>query len=183
MFPLKMLRMNNDKIYLGIDPGGKGFVTAIIGGKMEFHSISDLNPLELNKVISSLKERGNVVAIMEAVHAIFGSSAKATFSFGEIYGLLKGLLYANEIPFHLVPPKVWQKEIWIHDDMVLSYKQIRIKDKVTTRKKINTKATSLNAAFRLFPNVDFRKTVRCKKPDDNKVDSILIAEYGRRRNL
>lgn len=173
----------SDRIYLGIDPGGKGFLTAIINGDYEFYSISDLNALELNKILASLKARGNVVAVMEEVHAIFGSSAKATFNFGEIFGLLKGLLYANAIPFHLVPPKVWQKEIWNHGDMVFSYKQITVKDKPVTRKEINTKATSLNAALRLFPNLDFRKTSRCKKPDDNKIDSILIAEYGRRKNV
>ena len=175
--------MENNKIYLGIDPGGKGFITAIIDGKYEFYPISDLNALEINKVLASLKGRGNVVAIMEDVHAIFGSAAKATFSFGEIFGLLKGLLIANTIPYHLIPPKTWQKEMWTNPDMVVAYKQVMVKGKTTTRKEVNTKATSLNAALRLFPDVDFRKTERCKKPDDNKVDSLLIAEYGRRKNL
>lgn len=175
--------MENSKIYLGIDPGGKGFLTAIINGEYEFYSISDLTVLELNKVLASLRERGNVVAIMEEIHAVFGSSAKATFSFGEIFGLLKGLLIANTIPYHLIPPKTWQKEIWTNPDMVVTYKQVVVKGKTTTRKEVNTKATSLNAALRMFPNVDFRKTERCKKPDDNKVDSLLIAEYGRRKNL
>ena len=175
--------MENSKIYLGIDPGGKGFLTAIINGEYEFYSISDFTALELNKVLASLRERGNVVAIMEEIHAVFGSSAKATFSFGEIFGLLKGLLIANTIPYHLIPPKTWQKEIWTNPDMVVTYKQVVVKGKTTTRKEVNTKATSLNAALRMFPNVDFRKTERCKKPDDNKVDSLLIAEYGRRKNL
>jgi len=50
-------------------------------------------------------------------------------------------------------------------------------------KRIDTKATSINAARRLFPEVDLRKSERSKKPDDNKVDSMLMAEYARRRNL
>ena len=175
--------MKSDKIYLGIDPGGKGFISAITDGGYKFYSISDLNALEINKVLGTLKGRGNVVAVMEEVHAIFGSAAKATFSFGEIFGLLKGLLIANTIPYHLIPPKTWQKEIWTNPDMVVAYKQVVVKGKATTRKEVNTKATSLNAALRLFPDVDFRKTARCKKPDDNKVDSLLIAEYGRRKNL
>lgn len=175
--------MSNNKIYVGIDPGGKGFITAIINGEYEFYSISDLNALAINKVLGTLKERGNVVAIMEEVHAIFGSAAKATFSFGEIFGLLKGLLIANNIPYHLIPPKTWQKEIWTNADFVVTYKNVVVKGKTTVRKEINTKATSLKAAIRMFPTIDFRKTERCKFPDDNKVDSLLIAEYGRRKNL
>ena len=175
--------MSNNKIYVGIDPGAKGFITAVVNGNHDFLSISDNNVIEINKYLASLKSQGEVVAIMEEVHAIFGSSAKATFSFGEIFGLLKGLLIANTIPYHLIPPKTWQKEIWANPDMVVVYKQVVVKGKATTRKEVNTKATSLNAALRLFPDVDFRKTERCKKPDDNKVDSLLIAEYGRRKNL
>ena len=175
--------MDNEKIYLGIDPGGKGFITAIINGEYEFYSMSDLNALEINKELSALKSMGDVVAIMEEVHAIFGSSAKATFSFGAIFGLLKGLLVANSIPYHLVPPKTWQRDIWTHADMVFTTTQSKTEDKMLTRKVINTKATSINSALRIFPDVDFRKSPRCKKIDDNKVDSLLIAEYGRRKNL
>lgn len=63
------------------------------------------------------------------------------------------------------------------------YKDIVIKGKPTKKKEVNTKKTSMNAAKRIFPNVDFRKNERCKKPDDNKIDSLLIAEYARRKNL
>lgn len=175
--------MKSDKIYLGIDPGGKGFISAITDGGYKFYSISDLNALEINKELSALKSMGDIVAIMEDVHAIFGSSAKATFSFGAIFGLLKGLLVANAIPYHLVPPKTWQRDIWTHADMVFTTTQSKTEDKMVTRKVVNTKATSINSALRIFPDVDFRKSPRCKKIDDNKVDSMLIAEYGRRKNL
>lgn len=90
---------------------------------------------------------------------------------------------ANKIPYHLVQPKVWQKEMWDNKDLVVAYKTIVKKDKTITKKEVNTKQTSLNAAKRIFPNIDFRKTERCKNPDDNKVDSLLIAEYARRKNL
>ena len=175
--------MSNNKIYVGIDPGAKGFITAVVNGNHDFLSISDNNVIEINKYLASLKSQGEVVAIMEEVHAIFGSAAKATFSFGEIFGLLKGLLIANNIPYHLIPPKTWQKEIWTNADVVVTYKNVVVKGKTTVRKEINTKATSLKAAIRMFPTIDFRKTERCKFPDDNKVDSLLIAEYGRRKNL
>ena len=47
----------------------------------------------------------------------------------------------------------------------------------------NKKVMSILAAQRLFPNHDLRRTEACKKPDDNLVDSLLIAEYGRRHYL
>ena len=172
------------RVYLGIDVGEKGFLTLNLGNEFKFYSIKDNDYYQLADILKEIKQSyPNVICAMEQVHAIFGSSAKSTFTFGEINGLLKGLLIANKIPYHLVPPKVWQKEIWDNKDMVVTYKAITIKDKQTTRKEVNTKQTSFNAAKRIFPAVDLRKTERCKNFDDNKCDSLLISEYARRKNL
>jgi hypothetical protein len=169
------------RVYLGIDPGSKGFITLMSDEGMEFFSIEDNDFYKLGDILHDIKERySDVICVMEEVHAIFGSSAKGTFNFGEINGLLKGLLIANKIPYHLVQPKTWQKEIWDNKDMVYLYKMSKDGKK---KKVVNTKPTSFNSAKRLFPNVDFRKTTRCKKDDDNKIDSLLICEYGRRKNL
>lgn len=73
--------------------------------------------------------------------------------------------------------------MWINSDIVAIYKEVSTKKGVVRRKEVNTKKTSINAAQRLFPNIDFRKNGRCRNIDDNKVDSLLIAEYGRRMNL
>lgn len=174
----------NKRVYMGIDPGAKGFITLMSDDGMEFFSIEDNDFYKLGDILHDIKERySDVVGIMEEVHAIFGSSAKGTFNFGEINGLLKGLLIANKIPYHLVQPKTWQKEIWDNKDIVATYKTITVKGKFVNKKDVNTKASSLNAAKRIFPNVDFRKTTRCQKEDDNKIDSLLICEYGRRKNL
>lgn len=172
------------RVYLGIDVGEKGFLTLNLGNEFKFYSIKDNDYYQLADILKEIKQSyPNVICAMEQVHAIFGSSAKSTFTFGEINGLLKGLLIANKIPYHLVPPKKWQGEIWDNKDMVITYKAITIKDKQTTRKEVNTKQTSFNAAKRIFPNVDLRRTERCKNPDDNKCDSLLISEYARRKNL
>ena len=75
----------------------------------------------------------------------------------------------------LVPPKTWQKEIWISEDKV--YKN------GGGKKMVDNKGTSINAAKRLFPCEDLRRTAKCKNADDNKCDALLICEYGRRRGL
>lgn len=173
-----------NRVYLGIDVGSKGFITLNTGNELKFYSIEDNDKYQLSNILRDIKEEyPNVVCAIEEIHAIFGSSAKATFAFGEINGLLKGLLIANKIPYHLVPPKTWQKEMWDNKDLVITYKTITKKDKTITKKDVNTKQTSFNAAKRIFPNVDLRKTERCKNLDDNKCDSLLISEYARRKNL
>ena len=174
-----------DKTFIGLDPGIQGFITAMFpNGNYEFYSIDENDDLALHRILKSIKERSwQVSAVLEDVHALFNASAKSTFNFGEIKGILKGLLIANEIPYTLVQPKTWQQEIWINQDMIVSYKTVLRGDKEIKQKVVDTKSTSINAARRLFPNIDLRKNERCKKIDDNKVDSLLIAEYGRRKNL
>lgn len=180
-----------EKTYIGIDPGSIGFITALFpNGEKEFYSIDENDDLDLGRIFKDIKKRSwEVVVCMEEIHAIFGASAGSTFSFGEIFGILKGLLIANEIPYHLVQPKEWQKEIWSHQDEIYTTKRRTLTDKKTgvkyskDYKAVDPKPTSINAARRLFPNVDLRKNDRCRKIDDNKCDSLLIAEYARRKNL
>lgn len=177
-----------DKAVLGIDVGSKGFLALSVNDSWEYYAISEYDLLGLANIISKIKERCDesgvkLVCVMEEIHAIFGSSAKATFSFGEIFGKLQGIIVANKISLHFVQPKIWQKQMWANSDMVINYKKIVIKGKETVRKEVDTKNTSYNAARRIFPEIDFRRSVRCTNFDDNKVDATLIAEYGRRNNL
>lgn len=171
------------KAYIGIDPGSLGYISvAYNNGARDFHSLKDSDYHDTTiflKNVMTLADN-NVVCCMEEIHAIFGSSAKGTFSFGECYGVLQGLLIALGIPFHLVPPKIWQKEMWIAKDKVYKGK---LNSSGTFVKSVNNKATSINAARRLFPDVDFKRTSKCKNMDDNKCDATLICEYGRRKNL
>lgn len=161
----------NKKVIIGIDPGKEGFITAMFpDGEFQFFSMTDNTDGQCADFIAGLASNPCVVA-MEDVHAIFGSSAKTTFSFGQIKGFLLGLIVANKIPYHLIPPKTWQKLIWENCDKVMS------------AGKVDTKKTSTNAALRIFPTIDFRRNERCRILDNNKVDATLIAEYARRKNL
>lgn len=175
-----------DKLFIGIDPGSKGFITTYdtADGKIEHYSIEDNDLYQLSDIIGSLKGKyTNIACAMEETHAIFGASAKATFNFGFNNGYLIGLLCAYKIPYTLIPPKKWQKEMWDNSDLVVTYKTLKREGKEVNKKEINTKQTSINTCKRLFPTIDLRKNNRCKNIDDNKVDSILICEYARRMNL
>jgi adenylate cyclase class IV len=174
----------NEKLYIGIDVGAKGFISMQKNGVWQHFSIEDNDLYQLSDIMLRARlDNDSIVCVIEDVHAIFGSSAKATFQFGFNKGYLIGLLTANQIPYVLVQPKEWQREMWGNSDMVVNYKTVTVKGKETTRKEVNTKQTSINACKRLFPNLDLRKSERSKKIDDNKVDSILMSEYARRKNL
>ena len=110
----------------------------------------------------------DIIFIIEDVHSLYGMSAKSNFSFGHIKGVKEGMMVALGVEYHLVQPKVWQKAVWEPEDIVL--KDNRHKD---------TKASSLNAARRIFPDVDFRRSERAKVPHDGIVDGALMAEYCR----
>lgn len=174
----------NDKLYVGIDVGSKGFISTQINNVWAHYSIADNDLYRLSEIMREMRQKhANIACVIEDVHAIFGSSAKATFQFGFNKGYLIGLLSANKIPYTLVQPKDWQKVMWQNADMVVNYKTVTKQGKQTTRKEVNTKQTSINCAKRLFPTIDFRKSERAKNYDDNKVDSVLMCEYARRMNL
>lgn len=174
----------NDKCYMSIDPGSKGFIVTQCNGDFSFYSIADNDLYQLSEIMAKIRNTySNLVCVIEDVHSIYGSAAKATFNFGFNKGYLIGLLAANKIPYVLVQPKTWQKEMWLNSDMVVNYKKVAIKGKEVTKKEVDTKNTSINAAKRLFPHIDFRKSERCKNLDDNKVDATLMSEYARRKNL
>lgn len=172
------------KLYIGIDVGSKGFISMQKDGKWTHFPIADNDLYQLSQIMQEARYLNeNIACVIEDVKPIFGSSAKSTFAFGFNKGYLIGLLAANKIPYTLVAPKEWQKCIWTNADMVVTHKVVVVKGKQQTKKEVNTKQTSINACKRLFPTVDLRKSPRSKKPDDNKVDSMLLSEYGRRKNF
>ena len=179
----------NEKLFVGIDVGSKGVITTQYKGHFSHYYLEDLDLYQISDIMRDLSSKyDNISCVIEDVKAIFGSSAGATFTFGFNKGYLIGLLAANNIPYTLVMAKEWQK-IWCNSDIVIEYKKVKIKDRKTkqmietTRKTTNTKQTSYNAAKRLFPKMDFRKSERCKNFHDGLVDSLLMSEFARRNNL
>lgn len=165
------------RVYIGIDPGAQGYVCVDYGGRYGFLALKGLGWRELAEWLRGVRDGsgGRCACCMESIHAVYGSSAKATFSFGECFGALQGILSALGIPYHLVPPKTWQKEMWVSEDRVWAQKG--------GRRSVDNKGTSKRAAERLYPGVDFRRTGKCKTLDDNKCDAALICGYGRRKGI
>ena len=158
-----------NKLYIGIDPGQSGGIALIQDGKEPVvypMPLIEKTELDIVKIFDIITQEPNCHIVIEDVHSIFGSSANSNWSFGFGCGQLFAMLKLSSLPFTRVSPKTWQKEMW--QGVV---------------KQDDNKATSLLAATRLFPNVDFRATERSKVAHDGIVDALLIAEYARRKNL
>jgi hypothetical protein len=157
-------------IYLGIDPGKKGFVCIYDASYSGYkhYPLFDGNRLnrDMLEVLEKLSKTYTMIAVVEQVHSMPHQGVASTFSFGTNYGMILGALEAIGIPYVTCTPGKWQKFICEAVD-----------------KASNPKLMHYNAARRLFPNMDFRRSERCKMWDDNKVDSTLICEYGIRKQL
>jgi group I intron endonuclease len=165
-----------EKIYiLGIDSGKKGAMSILNReGKIIYRTPLFLKEngnydiLRINDYIYSYKDR-LMFACLEEIHSIFGTDKNTAFKMGYGLGMLQAILICNKIQTIFPKPKEWQKAVWIKEDVVYE----------KGKKKIDTKATSLNAAQRLFPSYDFLATKRSSVPHDGIIDATLIAWYGK----
>ena len=172
---------------VGIDPGKNGAVVTLDDGVITFTGVTPLIGKELDmhglcdQIRNQLTEGCHV--FVEQVHAIHGSAAGATFTFGGIYYAVQAILCTLEQPFTLVQPKAWQKVMYqgipeLRKAPILITKGKRAGS--TIKGRLDTKAMSLLAATRLYPTAYLRKNDRCRVEHDGIVDALLIADYGRR---
>ena len=161
---------------VGIDPGKSGFLCCMIEdgmGGLEFCPVPVIRPkkgkTEYNDIYMADilrdwagKHRIQVVAL-EAQQAYPGQGGTSNFTTGMGYGIWRGIVATLRLPLICVHPKTWQKEMFVG---------VSGKD---------PKARSIQAAGRLFPDVDLRATEHpLAKPHNGKSDSLLIAEWARR---
>lgn len=141
--------------YIGVDPGKKGSLTLLDDGKVSIF------PFDEDTYITVLAKVDPHAAAccLEHVGAMPGQGVTSMFHFGENFGFIQGLLRAYKIPFELVRPQKWKKEFSITGD----------------------KNSSIAVCKRLFPEVSLLRTARCKKEDDGAAESVLLAEYARRK--
>lgn len=189
------------KIFIGIDPGldtggmailkedmslftimtprypSKKIKNKTVMGDIDLESMTRfvLQPLDL---VSSEDEELDIHILYEDVHSLFKSSSSGNFSFGCRKGEVRGIAYAcktfikmsnKNAKVEVIPvySTTWQKEV------------VHFADKVMDGGKVDTKATSINAARRWFPDYKFTKG-RGSVIQDGMTDAALIALYGLR---
>ncbi len=158
------------KIYIGIDPGAKGFACFHYTESDTYELVPLADTARLRTELEAARVVGDCTAVVENVHAMPSQGRSSIFSFGKSTGIAIGMLIALGIPYNEVPPARWQKEMW------------NSTDKVVVSGKVDTKKTSYAAARRLHPRMDFRRTGRCSSWDDNMVDATLMCDYAQRMN-
>jgi crossover junction endodeoxyribonuclease RuvC len=157
-------------IIVGIDPGLSGAIailqeghppsvidtptTTIKSGKKNKRMFVESTMVTM---LATLDPKQTHVA-MEKIHSMPGQGVAAMFSMGEGYGLWRGILAALYIPYTLVTPQAWKKEM-----MAGMGKE---------------KSASCYRAQQLFPGVEVFGPKGGAK--DGRGDALLIAEYARR---
>ena len=144
---------------IGIDPGQKGAI-CVYGETIVLLPMS-ASCHELCEILR-LYNSPNVHVFVEKAQAMPKNGAVGMFRYGQGFGEILGALIALRMTHTLVQPRTWTKVM--HQG---------------TRAE-TPKSRSLEAAWRLFPDVDFMRSARCKNPDEGFIDALLIAEYGRR---
>lgn len=175
------------KSYIGIDIGKQGSIAHIkssgeiitykmpkIGTEIDERSLSGILDSILNFCVS---EGENYHVIFEKLGVIYGSSKQTAFSMGEQYGTVKAMCVCKKIPYTPVRAVEWQKTMFTGVD------EIRKPSKTGKKLVRDTKGMALIAIQRIFPDLKLTFGDRASKPDDNLIDSVLIAEYGKRMNI
>lgn len=159
---------------LGIDPGRHGGIVGlnengeIVLSRVMPYGESQINFKAYVDILIPLVGHP-IVAYVEEVHAIFGSAAKATFTFGRNYQATLDGLEICDIEVVGVKPKAWQTIVF------QGMKQVFKKDKPT---KVDTKTMALKCVNKHWPKEKFLATGRSKKSHEGLVDAACIAKYG-----
>lgn len=150
-------------IHIGIDPGQKGGYAVIskteTGQAVFAYPWDDMFFAMEMANLMQFKEHG-IVAAVEKVNSMPHDSHKAAFNFGHSLGYIEGVLSALGIPYQLVPPAKWKREFGLIG-----------KDK----------KASVEVCHKLFPDLDLKRTERCRTDSDGKAEAALIAEWCRRK--
>lgn len=151
-------------IYLGVDPGAKGAVSAIDENNKVLFAV----PMSRQNLINCIKKirfdtitnNDGVIACVEKVGAMPGQGVTSMFSFGKSAGFIEGVLESFEIPYQLVPPQTWKKSFsLLHKD----------------------KKASIEMCKQLFPGINLLPTERCRKESDGLAEATLMALYAKRK--
>lgn len=163
------------KIYIGIDNGVSGGVIAIDdSGKIIDYLVMPIqkarrrNEVDVRAFVAWLSRVSvNYIADIKVIIEEPGGSksASAAASMEGSFHALRGALESRRASWERITPKAWQKVM------------------LPGCKTGDTKPRALECVRRIWPDQDWRATVRCKAPHTGLVDAALIAEYARRTNL
>lgn len=150
---------------IGIDPGVRGGLALLTdaGAVVETIALNGLKEKEVAYALSIWREMiGGKISPsvwIEKVGYIKGDGGKGSFTFGAVFGLLRGLVLAQGWTPHYVYPQMWQAALSCMSG--------------------GNKNVTKNKAIALFPEYHCE---RKRGITHDIADALLIAEYGRRKS-
>lgn len=148
-------------LVFGIDPGAEGAVA--VGGERDIHTVELLKEVTPDWIRQVHHGVSHCHVYLEKAQAMPGQGVSSMFNYGVGFGTIIGWLEALKLPYTLVTPREWTKEL----------------HKGCTGE--TAKEKSLMAARRLFPMMKLEASERSRKPHAGIIDALLICEYGRRQ--
>lgn len=188
------------RIIIGCDPGMTGGIAILVDGKIhalhkmpifevktiknkKAKKVKHLDVEAIYKILEPLFKNDKPEVYVEELTHLFGLPSTSNFKLGYACGIIHGILQTLG-DFYLIHQKKWQ-QIWIPEDIEHEIDKKTGKIKMVRRgkssqPKINTKATSLNCAKRIYPGHDLIAPGG-RKPHDGCIDALLIATFGGRQ--
>lgn len=177
---------------IGIDPGINGGICICKDGEIiEKHPMpiirTELNQKKKNskprvknsvdgkKVLKILRKYPDAVVIIEDIHTLHQANRSGLVTLFEGLGIIKGISLGLFGKYYLAYSTIWHKNVLRKRDLVYY-------DAMETN--INIKKSTLKAAQRIYPGVDFRdqsKQLRSNSVQhDGMYEAALMAEHGRK---
>lgn len=152
------------KRWIGVDVGKEGaFAMIPEEGEIEVY------PMDEWMLISCLTDWAfdECMVYVEKASVRHGQGISSAGTFMEGAGFIRGVLQTLHIPFEIIIPSVWKRHFGIQLGKDHTYKEKKLKD--------------IECCRRIFPNVSLKKSQRSKVDSDGMADSLLIAEFCRRK--
>jgi crossover junction endodeoxyribonuclease RuvC len=155
---------------IGIDPGLDGGIAWLAeDGTLTVHIMPTLpvgtkralDEVGLAAVLAKTFDASTRHAWVELVGPMPKQGLVSTFSFGTGWGLVRGILVGLGIPYTLVRPQEWQRNV------LAGLPQ----------------GSEAAVARRRWPQTEWRATERCRLPHSGMVDAALIALHGQRKEM
>jgi crossover junction endodeoxyribonuclease RuvC len=143
--------------FLAIDPGANGAIARFADGRLR--EVIDLpgRTSRLRIMIQFPRLEG---VVLEQVNGIPGQSAPAAFTFGRIYGEIRGVCDAEGVPIVDVHPSVWKGALGLRKGL--------------SETKAQSKSRSRALAAEIFP--DFAGEF-ARARDEGKAEAALIGHW------
>ena len=149
-----------NRYVIGIDPGKGGGIAVI---SIDTHEVIDVTAMpdtlaDISSFIEKYKDAES--AYIEVVHSMPKQGVASTFTFGQFYGYVQMAVTCHKIRCIDVLPSKWQQELGVKPKKGESYASHKNRLK--------------GMAQQLFPK---------EKVTLKNADSLLIAEYGRKKEV